>query len=49
MKMAMSEPRARLSAHNLKKRYKARTVVADVSFQVESGRSEEHTSELQSL
>ena len=33
----MNESHARLSAHNLRKRYKARTVVADVSFQVESG------------
>ena len=28
---------AKLSAHNLKKRYKARTVVEDVSFEVKSG------------
>ncbi len=33
----MSDKAARLSAHNLKKRYKARTVVQDVSFTVESG------------
>ena len=33
----MSEQIACLSAHNLKKRYKARTVVKDVSFEVRSG------------
>ena len=34
----MSQPdSAKLSAHNLKKRYKARTVVEDVSFEVKSG------------
>ena len=33
----MSLPSATLSAHNLKKRYKARTVVEDVSFEVRSG------------
>ena len=33
----MSNPVAMLSAHNLKKRYKARTVVEDVSFEVKSG------------
>ena len=33
----MSEKITRLSAHNLKKRYKARTVVQDVSFDVNSG------------
>lgn len=33
----MSEQQAQLSAHNLKKRYKTRTVVEDVSFQVNSG------------
>jgi lipopolysaccharide export system ATP-binding protein len=33
----MSMPNATLSAHNLKKRYKARTVVEDVSFEVKSG------------
>ena len=33
----MSDNPSRLSAHNLKKRYKARTVVQDVSFAVESG------------
>jgi lipopolysaccharide export system ATP-binding protein len=33
----MSLPAATLSAHNLKKRYKARTVVEDVSFEVKSG------------
>ncbi len=33
----MSTPLAKLSAHNLKKRYKARTVVEDVSFEVKSG------------
>jgi lipopolysaccharide export system ATP-binding protein len=33
----MTNPVARLSAHNLKKRYKARTVVEDVSFEVKSG------------
>ncbi|UCV03654.1 LPS export ABC transporter ATP-binding protein [Dechloromonas denitrificans] len=33
----MTNPAARLSAHNLKKRYKARTVVEDVSFEVKSG------------
>jgi lipopolysaccharide export system ATP-binding protein len=33
----MSEQGGVLSAHNLKKRYKARTVVEDVSFEVRSG------------
>lgn len=33
----MSQPSATLSAHNLKKRYKTRTVVEDVSFSVRSG------------
>lgn len=33
----MSEAKSTLAAHNLKKRYKARTVVHDVSFEVESG------------
>ncbi|MBS1190672.1 MAG: lptB [Rhodocyclaceae bacterium] len=33
----MSEGLATLSAHNLNKRYKARTVVRDVSFEVRSG------------
>ncbi len=33
----MSLTLAKLSAHNLKKRYKARTVVEDVSFEVKSG------------
>ena len=33
----MNSPVATLSAHNLKKRYKARTVVEDVSFEVKSG------------
>ena len=33
----MNMPAAKLSAHNLKKRYKARTVVEDVSFEVKSG------------
>ena len=33
----MTTPLAKLSAHNLKKRYKARTVVEDVSFEVKSG------------
>ena len=33
----MTTPLAKLSAHNLKKRYNARTVVADVSFEVKSG------------
>ena len=33
----MTPPVAKLSAHNLKKRYKARTVVEDVSFEVKSG------------
>ena len=28
-----------LAAHNLKKRYKSRTVVHDVSFEVEIGRA----------
>ena len=35
--MSLAENGARLSAHNLKKRYKARTVVEDVSFEVKSG------------
>ena len=30
----MNTPAAKLSANNLKKRYKARTVVEDVSFEV---------------
>lgn len=33
----MTQKQASLSAHNLKKRYKARTVVEDVSFEVGSG------------
>ncbi|MDA0189152.1 MAG: LPS export ABC transporter ATP-binding protein [Proteobacteria bacterium] len=33
----MSTTQSTLSAHNLKKRYKARTVVHDVSFEVKSG------------
>ncbi len=33
----MSQNQASLTAHNLKKRYKARTVVKDVSFEVRSG------------
>ena len=33
----MNSPAAKLSAHNLKKRYKARTVVEDVSFEVKAG------------
>lgn len=33
----MSSVPAKLSAHHLKKRYKARTVVEDVSFEVKSG------------
>ncbi|KAB2926690.1 MAG: LPS export ABC transporter ATP-binding protein [Dechloromonas sp.] len=33
----MNTPVAKLSANNLKKRYKARTVVEDVSFEVKSG------------
>ena len=33
----MSIASATLSAHNLKKRYKARTVVEDISFEVKSG------------
>lgn len=33
----MTTPLAKLSAHNLKKRYKTRTVVEDVSFEVKSG------------
>lgn len=33
----MSIANATLSAHNLKKRYKARTVVEDISFEVKSG------------
>ena len=33
----MSETKCTLSAHNLKKRYKIRTVVHDVSFEVASG------------
>ena len=33
----MNTPAAKLSANNLKKRYKARTVVEDVSFEVKSG------------
>jgi hypothetical protein len=36
---AMNTPAAKLSANNLKKRYKARTVVEDVSFEVKSARS----------
>jgi lipopolysaccharide export system ATP-binding protein len=35
--MSGSLPQAKLSAHNLRKRYKARTVVEDVSFEVNSG------------
>ena len=33
----MTHSAAKLTAHNLKKRYKARTVVEDVSFEVKSG------------
>ncbi|HXE39897.1 MAG TPA: LPS export ABC transporter ATP-binding protein, partial [Azonexus sp.] len=33
----MNTPISKLSAHNLKKRYKARTVVEDVSFEVAAG------------
>jgi len=33
----MNAPEAKLTASNLKKRYKARTVVEDVSFEVKSG------------
>lgn len=33
----MNAPISKLSAHNLKKRYKARTVVEDVSFEVAAG------------
>ncbi|MDE2583857.1 MAG: ATP-binding cassette domain-containing protein, partial [Betaproteobacteria bacterium] len=33
----MSDTSSRLSASNLKKRYKSRTVVHDVSFEVGSG------------
>jgi lipopolysaccharide export system ATP-binding protein len=33
----MPETKSKLSAHNLKKRYKSRTVVQDVSFEVGSG------------
>ena len=33
----MSETVAKLSAHNLKKRYKTRTVVEDVSFELRAG------------
>ena len=33
----MSIPASKLTANNLKKRYKARTVVEDVSFEVKSG------------
>lgn len=33
----MAETKSTLSAHNLKKRYKSRTVVHDVSFEVTSG------------
>lgn len=33
----MNSPVAKLSAHHLKKRYKARTVVEDVSFEVKAG------------
>lgn len=33
----MTETTASLTAHNLKKRYKSRTVVKDVSFEVKSG------------
>lgn len=35
--MNLTDNAAKLSAHNLKKRYKARTVVEDVSFEVNSG------------
>ena len=35
--MTLAETGAKLSAHNLKKRYKSRTVVEDVSFEVKSG------------
>ncbi|MDR1890520.1 MAG: LPS export ABC transporter ATP-binding protein [Zoogloeaceae bacterium] len=37
MSDAQSAPASTLKARNLKKRYKSRTVVSDVSFQVESG------------
>jgi len=37
MTLASNTRTARLSAHNLMKRYKARTVVRDVSFEVKSG------------
>ncbi|HRE18021.1 MAG TPA: LPS export ABC transporter ATP-binding protein [Rhodocyclaceae bacterium] len=37
MTLASTTPAAMLSAHNLMKRYKARTVVQDVSFEVKSG------------
>jgi lipopolysaccharide export system ATP-binding protein len=38
MRGAMNEPPTRQTlGHNLKKRYKARTVVEDVSFEVKSG------------
>jgi len=33
----MTQTIASLNAHNLKKRYKSRTVVKDVSFEVKSG------------
>ncbi|MBA4094138.1 MAG: LPS export ABC transporter ATP-binding protein [Candidatus Accumulibacter sp.] len=36
-KQTSKQPQSSLSAHNLKKRYKARTVVHDVSFEVKSG------------
>ncbi|MBN9424118.1 MAG: LPS export ABC transporter ATP-binding protein [Candidatus Accumulibacter sp.] len=36
-KQTSKQPQSTLSAHNLKKRYKARTVVHDVSFEVKSG------------
>ena len=36
-KQTSKQPGTTLSAHNLKKRYKARTVVHDVSFEVNSG------------
>ena len=35
--MSQSSPLARLSVHNLRKKYKARTVVTDVSFEVDAG------------
>jgi len=37
MNAPLSPPTGRLSAHNLRKKYKARTVVTDVSFEVGAG------------